>query len=79
MVRLTDVEAGTSTAVTVTSVPPPAPMRCQVIVIVPAYAGSSASNTARWTTRSAGTSSANQMSTTSVASEVLPGPPVGSR
>src|SRR5918997_2039079 len=63
---------GTSVAVTVTSVPSPAAARCQVIVMVPANDGSSASNTARCTTRSGGTSSTNPTSTTSVAPEVLP-------
>ncbi|MER5777042.1 hypothetical protein ABT144_22640 [Streptomyces sp. NPDC002039] len=39
---------------TVTPVPRPASVRSRVIVIVPAYDGSSASNTARRTTRTAG-------------------------
>lgn len=70
---------GTPEAVTVTSVPSPAAARCHVIVMVPAYDGSSASNTARCTTRSGGTRAANSTSTTSVASDVLPGLSAGSR
>ena len=49
------------------------------MIMVPAYAGSSAWNTAVCVTRRAGTRSANPTSTTSVASDVLPGLPAGSR
>jgi hypothetical protein len=57
-----------------TRVPASTAVSCHVMVIVPAYAGSSETKSTACTTRTPGTSSTKRASTTSASALVLPEP-----
>ncbi len=78
MVDLGAMPAGTSDATMLTVGPTAIGVSCQVIVMVPANAGSSDSNSIDSATRSPSTSSTNVASTTSESAVLLPVSAAGS-
>jgi hypothetical protein len=66
--------SGTSFAVMSTRVPPSTAVTSQVMVIVPAKAGSSETKSTSWTTRTSGTTSTKRASTMSESALALPRP-----
>jgi hypothetical protein len=70
--------SGTSSAMMSTRVPPSTAVTAQVMVMVPAKAGSSDSKSTACTTRTPGTMSTNRASTTSASAVALPGAPEAS-
>jgi hypothetical protein len=73
-----EMPSGTSSATMSTRVPASTAVACQVMIMVPALAGSSETKSTACTTRSPGTMSMKRPSTTSESAVALPGAPVAS-